>query len=592
MTSLVLVVLLLASPTRAGTAQQQATPQSEAPALIFGYVVRTGTGEAVPGARVTLTRAQGRGQALAAVSDANGRFVIGNIAAGDYRLEVEREGYVDHEYGQASPNRPGTVLVLLPGQRLDDLVVSMVPTGAITGRVFDQNGQALEGVDVRAMRFRYEDGVRVLENARTAETNDLGVYRLYWLEPGEYFVSATFNSNRQQLLRLAEALTNAVPEGIQAARGGANPLELFLPQIEQARTQQTAEIYVDTYFPGTYDAARASSVTVLAASEMTAINFTVLPTRAVTVSGRVAGPFSESDGLSTSVTLVPRNSMVATTGGGRGRGRGSGGRGQDGSFSISGVAPGSYTLVATMESRGRGGRGNRGGRDLELSGFANIEVGNQDVQNVVVQVQPAVTIRGQIWVDEAAAGIDLDDLRMRLEPPRDIPLGSPNARIEDDGSFVLEEVSQTLYRASLTGLPQDYYVVDARAGAYDALSGGIQVTSGLAPLQFWISGSGATLDGAVQIASDQAFSGAQVVLVPQDARRQDLYKVVSADQYGRFSMQGIAPGRYSVFAWEDLPSGAYLDPVFINQYRNRGFAVDIQQGGQAQAQPRLIQAGR
>jgi len=335
-------------------------------------------------------------------------------------------------------------------------------------------------------------------------------------------------------------------------------------------------------------------VRVLPASEMSSINFTVIPTRAVTVSGRVVGPFSESDGLTTSVSLVPRNSMVATTGGGRGRGRGNGfgGRGQDGGFTMTGVAPGSYTLVATMESRQRGGGGqggNRGGNtSVQLSGFTNLEVGNQDISNIVVQVQPAVTIRGQIWVDEAASQIDLGDLRVRLEPPRDIPLPAPNARIEDDGSFVLEEVGQTVYRASLTGLPQDYYVVQARAGAYDALAAGIQVSSGLAPLEFWVSGSGATVDGVVALPSDQSFAGAQVVLIPQDYRRQDLYKVADADQYGRFSMRGVAPGRYSVFAWEDLPSGAYLDPVFVNQYRDRGFAVDVQQGAQIQAQPRLI----
>jgi hypothetical protein len=368
----------------------------------------------------------------------------------------------------------------------------------------------------------------------------------------------------------------------------------MIPQLQaQAERQASPEIYVDTYFPGTYDASRAAAVTVLPASEMSSINFTVLPTRAVTVSGRVAGPFSEADNLSTSVTLVPRSNMVVTTGGGRGRGRGSGGRGEDGSFSISGVAPGSYTLVATMESRGRGGR-NRGGGDVELSGFANVEVGTQDVENVVVQVQPAVTIRGQIWVEtELESELDLDDLRVRLEPPRDIPLGSPNADVdEDNGSFEIEEVGQTLYRASLSGLPQDFYVVQARAGAYDALANGIYVSSGMPPLEFWVSGSGATLEGSVDAGPGQLFTGAQVVLVPQDARRKDLYKVATADQYGQFSMRGLAPGSYSVFAWEDLPSGAYLDPVFVNQYRDRGFAINVQQGAQAQARPRLIPAGR
>lgn len=585
--------------TQGGNLPSPGQPQaSEAPALIRGYVVRIGTGEAIPNAQVSLTRAQGRGgQALAAVSDPNGRFVIGNIVAGDYRLAVERDGYVDKEYGQISPNRPGTVLTLRAAEERSDLMMTMVPTGVITGRVSDRNGQALEGVEVRASRFEYEDGVRVLDTVREAETDDRGAYRLYWLEPGEYYVSATFSSSSRELLQLAEALANAVPEELRARGGAQSPLQLLLPQIEDAAQEEVrAEIYVDTYFPGTYNAAAASAVAVLPATEMSSINFTVLPTRAVSVSGRVVGPFTAADGLSTSVTLVPRSTTVATTGGGRGRGRSSGGRNQDGSFSISGVAPGSYTLVATMETRGRGGRGNRGGRgggggDLQLSGFTNIEVGNQDIENVVVQVQPAVTVRGQIWVDDSATEIALDDLRVRLEPPRDIPLSSPNAEIDDDGSFQIDEVAQTMYRVSVTGLPQDYYVQQGRAGASDAMLNGIYVTSTAPALEFYISGQGATLEGTVDYGTAQDFTGSQVVLVPQDARRQDLYKVASADEYGAFSMRGIAPGRYSVYAWEDLPSGAYLDPLFVNQYRDRGFALEVQQGSPATARPRLIRAG-
>lgn len=572
---------------------------SEAPALVRGNVVRIGTGEALPNAQVSLRRAQGRGgQALAAVTDPKGRFVIGNIEAGDYRLEVERDGYVDKEYGQISPNRPGTVLTLRAGEERSDLLVTMVPTGVITGRVSDRNGQPIEGVEVRASRFEYEDGVRVLDTVREAETDDRGAYRLYWLEPGEYYVSATFSSNSRELLQLAEALANAVPEEVRARGGAQSPLQLLLPQIEDAAQEEVrTEIYVDTYFPGTYDAAAASAVAVLPATEMSSINFTVLPTRAVSVSGRVVGPFTAADGLSTSVTLVPRSTTVATTGGGRGRGRSSGGRNQDGSFSISGIAPGSYTLVATMETRGRGGnRGGRGGRgggggDLQLSGFTNIEVGAQDIENVVVQVQPAVTVRGQIWVDDAATEIDLDDLRVRLEPPRDIPLSSPNAEIDDDGSFEIDEVAQTMYRVSVTGLPQDYYIQQGRAGAADAMLNGIYVSSAAPALEFYISGQGATLEGMVDYGTAQDFSGSQVVLVPQDARRQDLYKVASADELGAFSMRGIAPGRYSVYAWEDLPSGAYLDPLFVNQYRDRGFALEVQQGSPATARPRLIRAG-
>ena len=107
-----------------------------------------------------------------------------------------------------------------------------------------------------------------------------------------------------------------------------------------------------------------------------------------------------------------------------------------------------------------------------------------------------------------------------------------------------------------------------------------------------MSGAGGVVEGSVRIEQDRVFTGAQVVLIPAARRdRRDLYKTASVDQYGRFTIQGIAPGAYKVFAWEDAPSGAYLDPGFVRQYEEMGTSVDIEQGGSVQAQVYLIPAG-
>ena len=166
-----------------------------------------------------------------------------------------------------------------------------------------------------------------------------------------------------------------------------------------------------------------------------------------------------------------------------------------------------------------------------------------------------------------------------------------NVRVEDDGTFVLENVSQASYRVSLTGLSEDAYVAEARVGASDAFGSGIVVTPDIGLLEFWISGAGNRIDGTVAVDSGAVFTGAQVVLIPENPARGDLYEVASADQYGRFSMRGIAPGRYRLFAWEDAPSGAYRDPEFVERYEEFAEPVEAGQGGLIQAQPRLIPAG-
>ncbi len=550
------------------------------PASIEGYVVRSGTGEPLSKARVVLRPAQGRHPVFGAVTDAGGRFVLSNIEPGNYRLYTERDGYVDQQYGQVSPARPGTVLVLVPGQQVQDVLVSLVPTGTISGRVYDEDGEPIVGANVRAFRYDYRDGEKLLSPVRQAETDDLGEYRLYWLTPGEYYISATFEAR----FRAAAALRGAV------LAGGPPVLDVREGFVQVlAPTDPTDEIYIDTYYPGTNDPARASPLTVTPALEVSAIDFTVLPTRAVALRGTVVGSFSEQEGLEPAVTIAQRSDVVAPgrfsfRGGGRG-GCG-GGVNSDGTFELVGVAPGSYTLIALVGSRSGRGRGVGVG-----AGFLDVEVGADDIEGLIIPVQPSVAVGGTVLVDQSASGINLSRLRVRLQGTGNLPIGSPNERVETDGTFSLENVNQTLYRVSVTGLPSGSYVAAANVGGRDVLGDGIQVTADTGPIEFWISGAGGTLDGTVRITSDQTYTSAQIVLIPEDPRRNDLYKVASADQYGRFSMTGIAPGNYRVFAWEDAPSGTYQDPAFVNRYEDFGERIEIEQAGQLQAQPQLIPAG-
>jgi hypothetical protein len=73
----------------------------------------------------------------------------------------------------------------------------------------------------------------------------------------------------------------------------------------------------------------------------------------------------------------------------------------------------------------------------------------------------------------------------------------------------------------------------------------------------------------------------QVVLVPHSdgsTRRLDLYKTAKTDRSGKFEIRGIAPGEYSVFAWQEVDPGAWLDPKCLNAYRNYGASFRIGEG--------------
>src|SRR5262245_18224099 len=72
-------------------------------ASIEGWVVKAGTGEPVSRAQVVLSRTDGTATgSTKATTDAGGRFLLGNIPPGRYRIYATRDGYIRTEYGQRS----------------------------------------------------------------------------------------------------------------------------------------------------------------------------------------------------------------------------------------------------------------------------------------------------------------------------------------------------------------------------------------------------------------------------------------------------------------------------------------------------------
>ena len=68
----------------------------------------------------------------------------------------------------------------------------------------------------------------------------------------------------------------------------------------------------------------------------------------------------------------------------------------------------------------------------------------------------------------------------------------------------------------------------------------------------------------------------EVVLIPETQRnRFDLYRRVTADINGRFTIRGIPPGNYRLYAWEEIEPYAYFDPEVVRQVESQGKAVRV-----------------
>jgi hypothetical protein len=561
-----LVLLLLQAP-----ATPQAPPQTrpEERGSINGFVVKMGTNEPLGKATVVLNGAEGgrSSQTFTASTSTDGRFTLGNVPPGKYRLSATRNGYIRYEFGARGPNRPGLQITIAAGQRMTQVVLPLTPAATITGRVFDRDGEPLAYVVVQALKYSYQDGQRVLNTVQTAATNDLGEYRLFWLNPGQYFVATTYE---------ASPLSRAMARG-EAGRGILiGPRGRGNVGVETARAEED-ETQIPIYYPGTTDPQGAAPINLAAGVVFSGVDLTVTAVRTFRVRGQVINGSTGQPARNVNVVLEPRERK----GFGAPILRSRGNLDNQGSFEIAGIVPGSYDLVAILNDRNN-----------RMSARVPVEIGGSDVQNVSVVLTTGFPVSGHLAVEGVAQ--DVTRLRVTLRPsPGGAQFGGalPAAPVKADGTFSMPQVGQDAYRVNVTGMPRNFYLKSARLGATDVLQQDLRFDRPpTIPLEIVISSNTGTVNGTVLNERQEPSVNCIVVLVPSVERRfrGDLYKSASTDALGRVHLEGVPPGDYKIFAWEDVESGAWQDPDFMRQNEERGRPVRVTENSQTDIELRVI----
>ncbi|MBI3668020.1 MAG: carboxypeptidase regulatory-like domain-containing protein [Acidobacteria bacterium] len=526
---------------------------------IEGTVVRAGSGDPLRKAQVVLQKAEGVEPArpLGAVTDDDGRFLITVTDPGRYILSASRNGYVHQQYGQRGPRRPGTTLTLGRGQRLRDIVFRLVPTAVISGRVVDEDGEPLPAVQVQALTTNYREGRRQLGQVSMTATNDLGEYRLYGLAPGRYHIRAVYTPGLSALV--------------------------VIGNLMQQRFDDTAaeESYLPTYYPGANDPTQASPVDAAAGSEVRGIDISFHPARAVHVRGQLFNAVDGGPVRNGNAWLAPREAKVV----GFSRVMQSQFVSPQGEFEIRGVTPGSYILLAHAPSKD-GSRTYRGRLPLEVA--------NSNIDGIKLLLNAGLDLAGRIRM-EGEGRLDPEALGLWLQPRDQSQFGGEGGQVKPDGTFSIPGLAPGAYAVHVGNLPEDFYLKSARLGDEEVLEAGLDLSrfeSAPGLLEVVVSSKGGRIDGVVSNDKQKPAGGAQVVLIPESRRRSrtDLFKSTPTDQNGRFTLRGIPPGEYKLFAWEDIERGAYQDPEFLKPFEERGHACQVQAGGAQAVELQLIQA--
>jgi protocatechuate 3,4-dioxygenase beta subunit len=452
---------------------------------------------------------------------------------------------VRNEFGARGKSRMGATITLAPGQDMKQVDFRLGPHAVITGRITDEEGEPLANVQVQAMMHRYMQGRRQLMPSGSASTNDLGEYRIFGLPPGRYFLSATWRA-----------------------------MGMGMGSVDRSAANQPEEGFAATYYPGTLDPSAAVQLNVSAGRPVTGMDIRLRRTKTVRIRGRVTNlpahspmrPMVFLNQRESSSYMFERNMSPV--------------RANDGTFEIRGVTPAAYYVTAQSFD----------GQDRQFA-RVSVEAGNTNVDGLELTLAPGQEIAGTIKV-EGEGQVNPAAVRVYLEPKEMTPMGGGGmSSTKPDGSFTIRSVVPDTYRVRVM-IPQNQgYLKSVFLGQQEAKDGEITISAGVSPaLSVVVSTSGAQVSGEVKGDKDTPVQGAVVALVPDTAKRQQqaLYKNATTDQYGRFSLAGIAPGNYKVFAWDAVEFGEWMDPDFLQAWESKGVAVTLKEGSKENADLTLL----
>jgi len=533
-------------------------------AVIEGTVTREPGSEPVKKALIELiAENQAEGGDYTAVSGPDGGFHIEGIVPGRYHLFAERTGLLEVDKHRARSASDGRVLTLSAGQELKDLRITLQAAAVVRGRVTDEDGDPMLNAQVAVLQQTFVGGRSRWEQEGAERTNDLGEYRVAGLAAGNYYVSVTPPPDFKSL--------------IEAAGVGPRP----------ATEKAAATSYQTTYYPGTSDRSQAAPVQLHAGDDFP-VNFSLTLSPSLSIRGAVVNLPAKSSAV---IMLQSRDFILVLNGAEMHA---------DGSFVIRDVAPGAYTILATVENA-----------PVPMMARQALQIVSNNVDDVRLSPQAGGWIHGRLRLESKSGGrLDADQifLTLRSADGDDDMLGafsmgegfSHLAHVAADGTFEWKSVPPGNYYVQLAGeggLNSDtngnLFLKSVLAGGREVGDAGISVNGGAVLVDLVVSGDGGVVEGVVTDQKGEPVANAVVVAVPEIRLRArvERYRKTVSDQTGRFTLRGIEPGDYTLFSWESVEGEAYYNPEFLKNYEGQGSGLRVGEGERKSVRVGVIAEG-
>jgi hypothetical protein len=234
----------------------------------------------------------------------------------------------------------------------------------------------------------------------------------------------------------------------------------------------------------------------------------------------------------------------------------------------------------------------------------SLQVTSTNVEGLQLSPQTGGAIRGRLRMEtNSPARLDPGQMFLLLHSAdSDDTLGtfaleaasSPLAHVNADGSFEWRNVPAGHYFVQISDVSAmlDWFLKSVTAGGRSVTDSGFSVSGGVINLDLVVSANGAAADGVATNQKDEPVADAVVVAVPEARFRThtDRYRKAVTDQLGRFTLRGLPPGDYTLFAWESLGGEAYYNPEFLKSYEGQGRVLHLNEGERVSLQLKAIPA--
>ncbi|HKX27282.1 MAG TPA: carboxypeptidase-like regulatory domain-containing protein [Blastocatellia bacterium] len=444
------------------------------------------------------------GMIFSAVTDAEGRYQLGGLAAGDYEVSVTASGayLLAGEEGRRFRR-----LTLETGKAARNIDLTLVRGATITGRLTDADGVPLIGTQVQLIPVDPDERGDVYQ-IRKFVTDDRGLYRAYGLPAGRYRVGS---------------------DGLWGDTGGVRA------SVKRHRL---------IYYPGTTEEAAATVLAVKEGEELAEIHLKLAPRLEMyEVTGRVFE--AETDHPVSQVTIhcfgydsanqpIMNYSSKPTID-------------AEGRFRFKGLPTGHYDLSLEFPE---------GQRHYYYEPL-KFEVKEANVGGLELKLRRGATIRGRVVPDQdrnPALREHLFEVSVTADPQGNgrIESGGSSSLIDVDGSFSVTGLPPgiTALRISNSSRERRFYVLRVERDDVD-VSRGLEIKPGetIRGIRMTVAYGTGAIRGRLNLAGRTPPRGMLFTAYARnlsDPGRHDFDGWANVNEQGRFAIEGLIDGEYEV----------------------------------------------